>query len=142
MELPHATDLDLRAYARWISPNDGEDAYHDAICDVLRRQQADTINNPAAFYRHAIKQSLYKIFRAERRENDKIVNFLAGVMHPSDQNLKLARLPKTHCRKGHALTEDNLTYVGPRRTCKLCFRTRTALAARLRRAKQKEFAHG
>lgn len=30
-------DHDLRGYARWISPNDGEDAYHNAICDVLAR---------------------------------------------------------------------------------------------------------
>lgn len=141
IEFTQAVDHDLRAYARWISPNDGEDAYHDAICDVLRLRKAETINNPAAFFRCAIKRALYKIFRHQRAERENTAAYLAGDPPPSSQALKLGRLPQDNCRRGHPLTEDNLTYVGARRTCKTCFRTRTAAAARLRRAQQKEMAH-
>lgn len=134
-------DRDLRNYARWISPNDGEDAYHDAICDVLRRGKDGEIANAAAFFRCAIKRALYKIFRHEKAERENTAAWLAGDPPPSAPGLKLGRLPQTHCRRGHPLTEENLTYVGPRRTCRTCFRARTALAARTRRAAMKEVAH-
>lgn len=141
MDLAVETDRDLRSYATWISPNDGEDAYHNAICDVLARGQAVVIATPSAFYRCAIKRALYKIFRHEKAERENTAAFLAGDPPPTAIGLKAGRLPQTHCRKGHPLTEENLTYVGPRRTCKTCFRARTALAARRRRQQTKELVH-
>jgi hypothetical protein len=39
---------------------------------------------------------------------------------------------KTHCKQGHALTEDNLTN-GARRRCKACCRASTAKHRRLKR---------
>lgn len=136
-------DRDLRGYARWISLDDGEDAYHDAICDVLARGWMERIAQPCAFFRRATKLALYKIFRHEKAERENTAAFLAGDPPPTSIGLKAGRLPQTHCRRGHALTEENLAYTGPRRTCRICRKISGASSSRQYRGRRamKEETH-
>lgn len=143
MELSIDQDRELRTYARRISPNDGEDAYHTAICEVLERGgwEERIVMRPTAYFRTATKLAFYKICRSARAERENVASWLAGDPPPSSSGLKAGRLPHSHCRRGHALTDDNLIYVGPRRTCKACFLPRKAAAARKYRQRKKELAH-
>lgn len=126
-------DQDLRGYARWLHENLGEDAYHDAICDVLTSDQVLLIRNPRAFWRTAIKRRLYKAFRRMKTDRELSAFYINGDPPPTATGLALGRQKHENCRRGHPLTEDNLAYIGPRRTCRTCKRTREAAAARQKR---------
>lgn len=112
----------LRAYAVRLDVEDGEDAYHDAVEAVLSRPPVDPVENVAGYLCVAIKRALWDIKRARRLDRERSADYLQDSPPPSFLNLTLGRQQKTHCRQGHPLTETNLHYSGPRRTCLLCYR--------------------
>lgn len=135
MELALLCDEDkgIRAYARRLH-QDGEDAYHNSVVDVLTRGQMETIRVISVFFRVATRYALYKMFRHESAERLNIEAWLNGYPPPMTVGLANGRLPRTHCRKnGHPLVEGNLAYIGARRTCLTCKREREAADARRRR---------
>ncbi len=126
-------DNDLRHYARRLDGERGEDAYHTAVCDVIARGQIASILNPVAFFRVAIKRSLWKLFRHEVAERRNVEHFLNNDPVPAHVGLPQGRLKHSHCKNGHALEEPNLIYIGTQRACKTCKRTREAAWYRARR---------
>lgn len=117
-------DRDIRAYAKYLSPDDGEDGYHDAVVSYLERPLA--IIKPTAWWRHAIKMCVFKIWRHEGSEREMVTAYLRGDGSPYLPNLKAGRLPHTHCRRGHLFTPESIYFVGTQRTCKICERLRRA----------------
>lgn len=123
VELTEAQDRDLRAYAVALSPDDGEDAYHNAIETVLRRP-VQSIRNPAAFFRTVIKRALLKIWRHDGADMRQSASYLAGDPPSMAVGLAVRRTPQSHCRRGHLFTPDNEYTVGARRTCRICLEAR------------------
>ena len=115
-------DRQLRCYARWLSPDHGEDAYHTCVLQLLERGLRRAIVNHQAFFRCAIKLAFYKIMRHERAEREQVASWLAGDPPHTQKALTGRRVPQSHCRRGHALVEENLSWIGPRRTCLMCRR--------------------
>lgn len=129
-------DSSLRRYARWLNQEMGEDAYHDVVCSILERGHVDQIRNLHSFFLVAIRRALFKLFRHEQSEREQVTAYLAGDPPPTAAGLQMGRQMQTHCRRGHLFTEDNLAYIGSRRTCRMCKRSREAKAARAGRARQ------
>lgn len=129
-------DQRLRAYATRLH-SDGEDAYQQAVCEVMARNQMDQIRDIYAFFRVATKRALYQFFRHERAEREQTAAWLRGDPPSMCVGLAQGRLTHSHCRKGHPMSDDNLAYIGPRRTCRTCKRTREAVAARTTRQMRK-----
>lgn len=120
-------DRELRAFARALSPDDGEDAYHNAILQILAHPPAYQVENPRGFYRTAIKRAVYKLYRHDSREREHIALYLAGRPPKHYAGLAFGRFPRTHCRRGHLFTPDTIKMVGARRTCRICYRVTDAL---------------
>jgi hypothetical protein len=131
--MTRAEDAELRGYARRLDVQWGEDAYHTAVCERLARSSGPALRNPLAFYRVAIRFALYKIFRAMKNEAVRQMAWLHDEPVPMQRGLPLGRLPHETCRRGHRLSEENVAYIGTRRTCRTCKRERERLAARARR---------
>lgn len=117
-------DTVLRKYARKLHSQDGEDAYHNAVCTLLEKPK-DNIRNIVGLCSVAIRMSLYKIFRHEATERKNIEHFINNDPIPAQKGLVYGRLKLVKCRKGlHEMVDSNLTYVGTRRTCLACMQDR------------------
>lgn len=117
-------DVVLRRYAKQLHSQYGEDAYHNAVCILLEKPKQN-IQNIIGLCSVCIKSSLYKIFRHESIERKNIEHFINNDPIPALQNLVHGRQKHSKCRKGlHDMVEENLTYVGARRTCLQCMRDR------------------
>lgn len=134
-------DTGLRAFARRLSADLGEDAYHDAVCQTLVHPPP-SLTNPRGFWCVAIKRALAKLWRHEHAEHRLVAAYLRGDPPPTQFGLAIGRAlvnrRRSQCRRGHALSEDNLAFIGDRRTCRTCKRAREAQAARATRAARKE----
>lgn len=117
-------DLDkgVRRYAVFLSMDQGEDAYHNSVVDTLERGGLRDPRCVKSMLVVGIKWALYKIFRHERSEREQVASWLAGDPPFTAAGLATGRAKKTQCRRGHALEEENLSFVGPRRTCLTCRR--------------------
>lgn len=117
-------DVVLRRYAKQLHSQDGEDAYHNAVCVLLEKPKED-IRSIIGLCSVCIKSSLYKIFRHEAIERKNIEHFINNDPIPLQKNLVHGRQKHSKCRKGlHDMVEENLTYVGTRRTCLACMQER------------------
>lgn len=124
MVLTEEDDTMLRGYARRLG-GWGEEAYHNAICEMLSRGKAESIRDVRSFFIVAIKYALYKIYRHEVAERKNIEAYLNGDPIPQDKGLRYGRLKHERCKKNlHVLTEENSAYIGVRRTCRQCKRLR------------------
>lgn len=142
LEISIADDQRLRMYARRLHPEFGEDAYHTVVCEVLQRHVVN-IHNFIGFFRVAIRNALYKMFRHEKSERTTVTAFINDDPIAMQRGLRRSQQPLVSCRKDmHLLVEGNLAYVGKRRTCRACKRLREAVAARVKRARQKEVHSG
>lgn len=117
-------DVVLRGYAKRLNVELGEDAYHNAVCDILHHKTE--VQNILALGTIAIRRSLCKIFRHENTERKNIEHYINNDPVPAQRGLvhgwgvKLLK-----CRKGlHEMVESNLAYVGTRRTCLVCMQER------------------
>lgn len=119
-------DRSLRRYALFLHDELGEDAYHDAICRVLERPPSEPIRNITAFCRVAAKRALRNIYRQERTEREQTAAWLAGDPPYTQQALVKGRQPRTECKRGHPMVEENLSYTGTERCCRTCKRMREA----------------
>lgn len=136
--LSESQDIALRAYAKRLHPILGEDAYHNSVCDAMRRVGFENIRSIEGFFRRAIKMSLFKIFRHEKVERNNMQSFINGDPVPMTVGLVYGRMKHDVCRKKlHSLIEGNLVYVGGRRTCQACKRMREAIDARRRYKERK-----
>ena len=117
-------DKSLRGYARRLHSELGEDAYHNVICEVLKRQVV--IKNEIAFFHVTIKRAIWKIFRHEKVERERTESYVRGDPPTTMVGLLKGHMKQgvrqSHCRRGHELIEGNLVYIGKdkRRTCKTC----------------------
>ena len=131
-------DKDLREYCAYLSPDDGEDGYHDAIVNLLTQKAVVEPIRPQAYLRVAVKCAVYKIWRHRKAEDSQVEAYARGDAPDHVKNLKHGRLPHTHCRRGHEFTVDNTRMVGTQRTCQTCFLERRRNYQRQYRAKQKK----
>ena len=117
-----AHDPVLRAYARRMDYQDGEDAYHHTVLLFLDRQPQARQFVP--FMKHATKQSFWKIRRDQYRHALLNRDAITGRDSPTQINLlkRWEHGPRTACLRGHPFTEDNIVMIGPRRTCRICKR--------------------
>lgn len=116
-------DIVLRGYAKRLDPQQGEDAYHNAICSML--EKPTVIQNIIGLCIVAIRRALYKIFRHEKTERENIEHYINGDPVPAQVGWKRGSVRQEKCRKGlHDLVEGNLVYVGARRTCQACMELR------------------
>jgi len=113
-------DKDLREYCAYVSPDDGEDGYHNAIVSLLIHHQAFVPVKPKAFFRTAIRRNVQKIWRDEQVYQRQVTAYMNGEVSDYWANLQAGRKPHTHCRKGHAFTPDNIMYRGGNQARKLC----------------------
>lgn len=130
--LSEQEDRNLRGYALRLHPELGEDAYHNAVCHILIYKTVP--NNVEVFFRVAIKRALWKIYRHEKSDREQSFAFLQGDPPSTMVGLLKGRekmnVRQVQCRRGHEFTEDNIAYIGERRTCKMCKRTREVKDAR------------
>lgn len=112
-------DQDIREYARYISIDDGEDGYHNAIEQCLRLH-VSCPNKPQAFLRTATKRAIFKLWRHRTSDAEQSGQYLRGDVPDCTIALRKGRQAHTHCRRGHEFTIDNIIYVGKARTCKTC----------------------
>lgn len=123
IEITEEDDVVLRRYAKKLGDN-GEDAYHNAVCTILEGT-AKEIKDIRGLCIVATKRSLFKIFRHESAERRNIEHYINGDPVPIQVGLQYGRQKLTKCRKGlHEMIEENLTYVGTRRTCLACMQDR------------------
>jgi len=118
-------DRDIRAYALYVSADDGEDGYHNAIMHLLVHPLKETPSQPRAFLRTVVKRAIFKLWRHAKAEQGQVLAYSQGDGSDYAKGLALSplRKPQSHCRRGHELTETNLVYVGANktvRTCKTC----------------------
>lgn len=116
-------DQDIRAYARYLSPDNGEDGYHDAIVSLLVYHGAYQPHKPKAFMRTATKRRVQQVWRNEAVYRQQMQSYMAGEGSSYYKNLQAGRQPHKFCKRGHALTPDNIVYRGgnvSRRLCKQC----------------------
>jgi hypothetical protein len=125
---------------------DGEDAYHNVIVAQMSKQR--NVENPEHYLMRAIKYSVLKIYAHEQAEARNVEAYLHDDAPPCSDILRKGResidrsaprAKRTHCHKGHALTDDNLIMIGGKRSCKQCGRERTA--SYRERLKQKEVCY-
>lgn len=128
-------DKTLRAYAKRLHNQDGEDAYHNAVCSLLGYK--DEIQNVQALGIVVIRKALHKIWRHEQAERKNIEHYINNDPIPAQQGLEYGRQKQLKCRKKlHDLVEGNLVYVGARRTCLSCMQIRQLQNAVKRREKK------
>lgn len=128
MALPWLTaelDQDIRAFAKYVSADGGEDGYHNAIAQLLRHPLKSVPVQPRAFLRTAVRRAIYKLWRHAQAEQRQVQAYSQG--DGSDYlkglNLSPLRKPQSHCRRGHELTDTNVVFMGANktvRTCKVC----------------------
>jgi len=117
-------DKTLRRYAKWLDSELGEDAYHVAIFDTMRRGKTEEIRNTVGYFYVAIKSSLYKLYRHEQSERKNVQAFINNDPIPMQTGLAMGRLKSDTCRRGHEWKEENIFYVKDRRGCLICKRAR------------------
>lgn len=130
-------DKGLRRYSVFLSMDQGEDAYHNCVADILERGGLPDPRCVKTMLVVAIKRSLYKIFRHEQSQREQTGAWLAGDPPFTAAALAKGRLKKTHCRRGHPMIEGNLRTVGPQRTCLTCSRDNDRVRARRHKAASK-----
>jgi len=113
-------DQDIREYALYLSPDDGEDGYHNAIETYLRLKVSVIPTNPHGYLRVLTKRAVFKIWRDRTSNYEQEQKYAQGHAPDCTPALVKGRQPKTHCRRGHEFTVDNIIYVGKARTCKTC----------------------
>lgn len=124
-------DDENRDYAKSVNPDDGEDAYHNAIESLLRCRPHFTPDNPGAFLRDITKRAMYKVWRQQKSSMIRDAAYLMGDGPQHVLALKNGRLPHTHCRRGHEFTPDNIVYMDKAktiRTCKTCYKASRKVA--------------
>lgn len=117
----------VRQYAKRLDAQLGEDAYHNAICYFLEHPKPnEQIREFVSLMAYRTRMCLYKIFRHEQVERKNIEHYINGDPIPAQRGLTHGWGVKLlKCRKGlHDMVEENLTYVGTRRTCLACMRER------------------
>lgn len=135
--LSQEQDRQLRKFARMIHSDMGEDAYHDAICDMLIKK--DKIINVPGFLTVAMKRALYKRHAHEKTE---IRNLVA--LYRNDPIPRLAGCFKIReaCKKGHIFTKETVVYKTVQgrkaRTCLICKRVSDAKLAQKYRVEKKK----
>lgn len=118
-------DRDIRAFAKYVSPDDGEDGYHNAIAYLLMKPVIFVPEQPRAYLRTVVRRAIYKLWRHAQAEQGQVLAYSQGDRSAYAKGLALSPMRKSqsHCRRGHALTEDNLVFMGANktaRTCKTC----------------------
>lgn len=113
-------DQDIREYALYLSPDDGEDGYHNAIETYLRLKISVIPANPRGYLRVLTRHAVFRIWRDRTLGKGQEEKFLRGHAPDCTPALMKGRQPKTHCRRGHEFTKDNIVYMGKYRTCKIC----------------------
>lgn len=125
-------DATLRHYAYVLDPQQGEDCYHDLVVEMLQRWSPEPIRTPDRYVWRGIKLHLANYYRRLLIDQDNSWLYLMGFAPKSYANLRLAHQPRTHCRRGHALTEANRR--GKNRQCRICYRDLQREYQRKRRA--------
>jgi len=127
MEITQELYDKVRKYALRIDRNNGEDACQE-VCSQLVRKGLMTWNPPVAisYLFLAVKREVWRIQRSQKSELMRLYTYYRNDPIPVLKGLKLennsSRMKRTRCRKNfHDLTEDNIVYVGARRTCKACW---------------------
>ncbi len=116
-------DQDIREYARYLSPDDGEDGYHDAIEAYLQLKTSVIPTKPRGYLRVLTKRAVFKIWRNRTSHYEQEQKYAQGHAPDCTPALLKGRQPRTHCRRGHEFTQDNIVYAGKGqtlRTCKTC----------------------
>lgn len=119
-----------RKYALRICKDVGEDAYHE-VWRRLAEKDLAAWNPPVvmAYLHMAIKRQIWTMYKKQGNEltrlhmyhNNAPIPAHAGILSKSVYNPR--KVIRIRCRKElHDLTEDNLVYIGVRRTCKMCYR--------------------
>ena len=126
-------DQDIREYALYLSPDDGEDGYHNAIEAYLRLKVSVVPANPRWYLRVLTKRAVFKIWRSRTSNYEQEQKYIQGHAPDCTPALVKGRQPKTHCRRGHEFTKDNIVYAGKNHT------VRTCKACRLQSKQSKEF---
>ena len=139
--LTEELDHGVRRYAVFLSMDQGEDAYHNCVVDILERGGLRDPRCVKTMLVVAVKRSLYKIFRHERAEQEQVGAWLQGDPPFTTAALARGRTTHTHCRRGHPLEEGNLATVGPRRTCLMCRRMTDRVGSK-RRYHARKLARG
>ena len=119
-------DQDIREYASYLSPDDGEDGYHNAIEAYLRLKVSVIPANPRGYLRVLTKRAVFKIWRDRTSNYEQEQKYSQGHAPDCTPALMKGRQPRTHCRRGHEFTAANIIYVGKARTCKTCEQLRRA----------------
>lgn len=123
-----ADDARLRRRALAASPDYGEDAYHDAVIEYLRRPG---IREPLGWITVNTRFQIQHHYRHEMRERANTAMYVAGISCPQLINIakgraiRLEKVRKGICQKGlHELTPENRVKVGSGQggptTCKAC----------------------
>ena len=132
-ELTAAIDNEVRSFAKRLDAERGEDAYHDALVQVLNNAATAPLNT-IAYLKKATRNKLYRIYEREKAYNDNIVSFLNNDPPRCVTALAKAhaawglvnhrpRQKRTHCRRGHEFTvESTIIRIGQHRTCRICKR--------------------
>jgi hypothetical protein len=124
MILTEEEDKTLRRYAKWLDYELGEDAYHIAIFDTMRRGKTEEIRNIVGYFYVAIKASLYKLYRHEKSERKNVQAFINNDPIPMQTGLAMGRGKSNTCKRGHEWKEEHIFYVQGRRGCLICKKTR------------------
>ena len=117
MTITDEQDKTIRKWAKSMDPEDGENAYHDVVCEILERKTGP--QNIIALCISSIRQRLLNIYK-KRVTNDVLVaSYLAG--NPPAYTKQV----KTDCKNGHRYTPDSTLYQKtPRGTespvCRIC----------------------
>lgn len=139
----------IRAYAQRLDGQCGEDAYHNAVLNMLVR--GTVVGNAKAYLLMSIRHTLYKLYAKEAVYDRWVEAYCTDA--PTLQQVTTAAMhqPRAQCKQGHAMAAENLIlyHAASGRISRACRTCKTAYSKRrwqqqLQRAAQpteKEFAY-
>ncbi len=143
MEITKEVYDKIKKYALRLDRDNGEDACQEVYTKLLKKPE--TWNPPSlmAYLYVAVKREVWCVWEKQRNELVRLNMYYTNAPIPSHKGLKstnnVRTMKATRCRKDlHDLTEDNLVYMGARRTCKACLSAGRKKMYQRRKTKREE----